>query len=117
MYPAGTVVWALLGRYREGPAVLALGLLMALVSNTWIHLLAGVIIAVLLVRSSWQEARANRRTLGFVAIVRICPMTTVAVHTSKVLHPGCDRARTMSFVAWTAGRSLVALGLLVAGSG
>ncbi|WP_062436937.1 hypothetical protein [Herbidospora daliensis] len=67
MFLAGTVVWALLGRYREGPAVFALGLLMLLVSNTWVHLAAALVVAVILVRSSWQEARVNRRTPGFVA--------------------------------------------------
>ncbi|WP_285591233.1 hypothetical protein [Herbidospora sp. NBRC 101105] len=67
MLLAVAVVWALLGRYREGPVVFALGLLMTFVGNTWAHLVAALVIAVILVRCSWQEARVNRRTLGFVA--------------------------------------------------
>nr|WP_062339334.1 hypothetical protein [Herbidospora sakaeratensis] len=67
MFLAGSVVWALLGRYREGPAVFALGLLMLLVGNTWVHLVAALVIAVILVRSSWLEARVNRRTPGYLA--------------------------------------------------
>ncbi|WP_066370290.1 hypothetical protein [Herbidospora mongoliensis] len=67
MLLAVAVVWALLGRYGLGPVVFALGLLMTLVGNTWVHLVAALVIAVILVRCSWQEARVNRRTWGFVA--------------------------------------------------
>ena len=84
----GTVVWALLGRYRYALPVLGLAALGALggygsaddlLSGTFLarvpipvwyglHLLVAVAVAVLLVVSSRREAAQQPRTAGFVAV-------------------------------------------------
>ncbi|WP_066370714.1 hypothetical protein [Herbidospora mongoliensis] len=80
MFLACTVVWALLGRYREAAVVFALGLLIAFSGSRlagghgpeslwWgVHLVAALAVVVILLRGSWQEARINRRTPGLVAL-------------------------------------------------
>ncbi|WP_030455389.1 hypothetical protein [Herbidospora cretacea] len=79
VFLACTVVWALLGRHREGAAVFLLGLLVAFsghrlaggpdLATVWYgtHFAAAAAIVVILLRSSAQEARLNRRTPAFVA--------------------------------------------------
>ncbi|WP_157530464.1 hypothetical protein [Microtetraspora niveoalba] len=88
MLVMGTVVWALLGRFRYAVAVLGLGALgmlagygavddllsgtaLAKVPVPWwygLHLLAAVAVGVLLVISSRREAARNPRSLRFVML-------------------------------------------------